>query len=373
MSTNPDISGKKLVIACGGTGGHLFPGIAVAEAWREAGGEVLLLISEKQIDALATEGFGHLRFEKMPSIAMPKVYSPKMIGFVSGFFKALGKCRKLFKSFGADAVLGMGGFTSAPPLAAGKMMKLPTFVHEANAIPGRANLLNAKFSEAALVGFEICAERFRGRRTAVVGTPIRPAFRKPPTKEEAREFFGLTGDRKTVMIMGGSQGAVRINELVAKSLPNLIEAGIQVIHITGPHDYDKMKDVFMANRQAGTVVDFLSEVHYAYAASDLAICRAGASSATELAYYGLPAIMIPYPYAADDHQTANAEIFSKPGAAELWVQGELNEATFTKDLIALANDEKRLDEMAKKMKSLAIPDASEQICDVICNSLIFIR
>ncbi|NNE92349.1 MAG: undecaprenyldiphospho-muramoylpentapeptide beta-N-acetylglucosaminyltransferase, partial [Verrucomicrobiales bacterium] len=154
------VSGKKLVIACGGTGGHLFPGIAVAEAWTARGGEVLILISEKQIDTLATEGYDHLRFERLPSIAMPRITSPKMIGFGFKFLGGLGACRKLLKSFGADAVLGMGGFTSAAPLLAGKLAGLPTFVHESNAIPGRANKLNAKFARTVLVGFERCAAHF---------------------------------------------------------------------------------------------------------------------------------------------------------------------------------------------------------------------
>lgn len=368
-----DVSGKKLVIACGGTGGHLFPGIGVAEAWRQRGGEVLLLISEKQIDTLAAEGYRHLQFERIPTIGLPSLFSPKMIGFVSGFLKTFKKCRKLFREAGADVVLGMGGFTSTPPLMAGKTLKLPTYIHESNAIPGRANLLNAKFADAVLVGFEICASRFQGRRTAVVGTPLRPSMVKKPSREEALEFFGLSPDRRTVMIMGGSQGALRINELVAQSLDRLIEANIQVLHITGPRDYEKMTEVFLAKRQAGTVVDFLNEVQYAYAVADLAICRAGASSSTELAYYGLPAVLIPFPYAADDHQTANAEIFSIPGAAELWKQSELDEKSFTDNLIALIDDKERLAKMGQKMKELAIPDASDQICDVLAASLVFKR
>lgn len=364
-----DVTGKKLVIACGGTGGHLFPGIAVAEAWRQRGGEALLLISEKQIDTLATEGYDHLRFERMPSIAMPKVYSPKMLPFLGACLKTYRRCRKLFREFGADAVLGMGGFTSTPPLMAGKRMKLPTFIHESNAIPGRANLLNAKFADCVLVGFAVCAARFPGKNTVVVGTPLRPALLKKPTREEALQFLGLSNRRRTIMIMGGSQGATKINELVAKSLDRLVRENIQVLHITGPFDYEKMTQVFMANRQAGTVVDFLREMQYAYAAADLAICRSGASSSTELAFYGLPAVLIPFPFAADDHQTANAKIFSVPGAAELWRQDELNEATFADKLVQLINDTEKLARMRRMMHELAIPEASDQVCDEVARRL----
>lgn len=360
-----NLSGKKLVIACGGTGGHLFPGIAIAEAWRKRGGEVMLLISEKQIDALATEGFDHLHFERMPTIAMPKKTSPKMIGFMTKFLKAYFKCKKLFKKFGADAVLGMGGFTSTAPLAAGKMLGKKTFVHESNAIPGRANLLNAKFADLVLVGFEVCAPRFKGRKSKVTGTPLRPSLVEKPTRDESLEFLGLQPGRQTIMIMGGSQGAVRINELVAESLPRFVEAGIQVLHITGPQDFEKMTEVFVANRQAGTVADFLNEVQYAYAAADLAICRAGASSSVELAYYGVPAILIPYPYAADDHQTANAAIFSAPGAAEMWKQSELSSDTFADQIIGLMDDGYRLSRMRTTMQQMARPDSSNEVCDAI--------
>ena len=365
-----NLSGKKLVIACGGTGGHLFPGIGIAEAWRKRGGEVMLLISEKQIDTLATEGFDHLHFERMPAIAMPRKTSPEMFGFFSKFIKAFFKCRKLFKDWGADAVLGMGGFTSTAPLAAGKLLGKPTFIHEANAIPGRANLLNAKFSDMVLVGFDFCAPRFEGSKTVVTGTPLRPSLVEKPTREESLEFLGLHPDRKTIMIMGGSQGAVRINELVAKSLPKFVEAGIQVLHITGPHDYEKMTEVFLANRQAGTVADFLNEVQHAYTVADLAICRAGASSSVELAYFGVPAIMIPYPYAADDHQTANAAIFSAPGAAEMWKQSELSEETFADQIIDLVDDSLRLSRMKATMQQLARPDASNEVCDAILTKLV---
>ena len=363
-------NGKNLVIACGGTGGHLFPGIAVAEAWgRKEGGEVLLLISEKQIDTLATEGFDHLRFDRMPSIAMPGILSPKMPGFIVGFLKALGRCRSLFADFEADAVLGMGGFTSAAPLAAGKWMGKPTFIHESNALPGRANLLNAKFAQAVLVGFHVCAPRFGKRRTEVVGTPLRPAVLSKPSRQEALDFFGLEQGKTTLMVMGGSQGARRINELVARSLPSLAAEGIQVVHITGPGDFDTLKPVYEKNPGAGKAVAFCSQIQFAYAAADLAICRSGAASSTELAYYGLPAVLIPYPYAADDHQTANARIFSEPGAAELWPQNELNEKNFPARLLEMLKDPVRLAEMGQAMTALAIPDASNRVCEVIAASL----
>jgi UDP-N-acetylglucosamine--N-acetylmuramyl-(pentapeptide) pyrophosphoryl-undecaprenol N-acetylglucosamine transferase len=363
-------SGKRLVIACGGTGGHLFPGIAVAEAWTASGGEVLLLISEKQIDTLATEGYGHLRFERMPSIAMPGVFSLKMPGFLLAFLRSFRNCRKLLRDFGADAVLGMGGFTSAAPLAAGKWMGLPTFIHESNAIPGKANRLNAKFSLAVLVGFEACAAHFgAGKRVEVVGTPLRPSVTKRPSKEEGLAFFGLKPGKKTLMVMGGSQGARRVNELVAAALPEFEAAGIQVLHISGPGDYDLVKPAYERNPGAGVLRSFCAEMQFALAAADLAICRSGASTLTELGYYGLPSVLIPYPFAAEDHQTRNAEIFSRPGAAELWPQADLSEQIFSGKILSLIADDQKLEKMASAAKSLGLPDASARVCDVVRASL----
>lgn len=362
-------SGKRLVIACGGTGGHLFPGIAVAEAWTAAGGEVLLLISEKQIDTLATEGYGHLRFERMPSIAMPGVFSLKMPGFLLAFLRSYRDCRKLLRDYGAHAVLGMGGFTSAAPLAAGKRLGLPTFIHESNAIPGKANRLNAKFSLAVLVGFAACARHFGpSKRVEVVGTPLRPSVAKRPSKEDGLAFFGLKPGKKTLMVMGGSQGARRVNELVAASLPALEAAAIQVLHISGPGDYELVRPAYEAHPGAGVLRSFCPEMQFALAAADLAICRSGASTLTELGYYGLPSVLIPYPFAAEDHQTRNAEIFSGPGAAELWPQGDLNEQIFADKILSLINDDQRLAEMAESARALAVTDASGRVCEVIAGS-----
>lgn len=360
-----DLSNKRLVVACGGTGGHLFPGIAVAEEWTKRGGEVMLFISEKQIDALATEGYDHLRFEKMESIAMPGLVSLQMPGFLLKFVKSLGQCRKLLKSFGADAVLGMGGFTSTAPLVAGRMAGLPTFIHESNSIPGRANKLNAKFSNTVLVGFGRCAKHFPGSNIEVVGTPLRPSVASKPTRMEAEKYFGLEPGKKTIMVMGGSQGARRVNELVASALPEIAGSGAQVLHISGPTDYETVKSAHDANPGAGVLRDFCSDIQFAYAAADLAICRSGASTLTELAHYGVPSILIPYPYSAEDHQIYNAEIFSVPGAAELWRQEELSEANFAERLLSLVNDTTSLGAMAEKMASLAIPDASGRVCDVV--------
>ncbi len=331
----------------------------------------MLIISEKQIDTLATEGYGHLRFERQQSIAMPKLCSPKMLGFGMGFLKALTHSRRLLKSFRADAVLGMGGFTSTAPLVAGRTRGMPTFIHESNAIPGRANLLNARFSTRVLVGFEACASHFSGGKVSVVGTPLRPSLAATPNREEALRHFGLRPDRKTLLVMGGSQGARRLNELTGLALARLPADRVQVLHITGPQDFESAEK---AHREAPedlttSVVSFCARMEQALSAADLAVCRSGASTLTELAAFGLPAVLVPYPFAAHDHQTRNAEIFVETGAADLWPQGELDESNYAGRLTALLEDGARLTSMGAAMSRFAIPDASERICDLIATTI----
>lgn len=359
-------SKKRLVIACGGTGGHLFPGIAVAEEWTKRGGEALLLISEKHIDALASEGYSHLRFEKMPTVAMPSLLSLKMPSFFLRFVGAFFSCRKRLKSFRAHAVLGMGGFTSTAPLMAGQWLGLPTFIHESNAIPGRANRLNAKFARTILVGFERCVASFgSGKPVEVVGTPLRPSLMHRISKEEATAEFGLDASKRSILVMGGSQGARRINELVSGSLAAFAEAGIQILQISGPGDYEAALPAYRKHPEAGKLISFCSEMQKALALADLAVCRSGASTLTELSHYGIPSVLIPYPFAADDHQSLNAAIFVEVGAAESWLQGELSEENFAPQMIALAQDDLKLAAMSAAMKSLAVPDACGKTCDVI--------
>ncbi|MEM7601937.1 MAG: undecaprenyldiphospho-muramoylpentapeptide beta-N-acetylglucosaminyltransferase [Verrucomicrobiota bacterium] len=367
MSTS---SQKRLVIACGGTGGHLFPGIAVAEEWTRRGGDVLLLISEKHIDALASEGYSHLRFEKMPTIAMPALVSLKMPGFLLRFSGAFFSCRKLLKSFRADAVLGMGGFTSTAPLIAGKTMGLPTFIHESNAIPGRANRLNAKFAHTILVGFERCVVPFgSGKPVEVVGTPLRPSLEEVVPREEAAKAFDLDPAKPTIMVMGGSQGARRLNELVSGSLAAFEEAGIQILQISGPNDYEAALPAYEEHPGAGKLIAFCSEMQKALVMADLAVCRSGASTLTELAHFGIPSVLVPYPFAADDHQSLNAAIFDDAGAAECWTQEELTEENFAIRMIELIQDREKMAQMGKEMKALSVPDASSKTCEVIVGKL----
>ena len=178
------------VIACGGTGGHLFPGLAVAEVLRARGHEVMLFVSEKEIDALALSGRSEFRFHQLPTIGLPSPFSPAILGFLRRFNESLSLCRGIYRKFKPHVVLGMGGFTSTAPVLAGKMRGIPTFIHESNAIPGKANRLTARMVRAVLLGFKECAPFFPKVRTEVTGTPIRKELQRLDRKI-ARQRLGL--------------------------------------------------------------------------------------------------------------------------------------------------------------------------------------
>ena len=356
---------ERIVIACGGTGGHLFPGIAVAEIFQKRDYEVLLLISEKKIDSLAVEGYEHLTFERVQSVPMPRLISLAMVPFVFRSLIGLWSCRRVLKNFGATVVMGMGGFTSTIPLMAGRMRGCKTLVHESNAIPGRANRLNAKFSDQILVGLEACAEHFDASKTRVVGTPLRTELNERPVKAKALQHFGLQPDKKTVLVMGGSQGARGINTMISQSLNAYSNAGVQLLHIAGVDDFEMVQTAFKRSGEAGCVLEFCAEMAMAYAAADVAVCRSGASSLAELACFGLPTVLIPYPFAADDHQTRNAEIYERIGAALLYQQKELDTAKLATILLDLIRDDERLAKMGDSMNNFAIIDAADQVCDAV--------
>ncbi len=349
------------MIACGGTGGHLFPGIAVAEELRGRGHEALLLISEKRVDREGVRKYGGLRFETISAVAKPATFSPRMVPFLWGMLRTVRRCRGLLREEGADAVLGMGGFTSLPPVYAGHKAGLPTFVHESNALPGRANRMTARFCTKVLVGMDAAVKHFGGARPATVtGTPVRLEMSKLPDRVDAAAAMGLDPGRPTLLVTGGSQGARRLNELVAGTARSLPEDW-QILHIAGESGEEATRAV-AEGRPGYRVLGFCDRMADAYAASDMVISRAGASSITELAHAGLPAILVPYPYAADDHQTCNAEVFAEAGAAEFIQERDLDEAGLAGRITTVFGDLKNRDAMAQAARRLDVPDAAARVC-----------
>jgi len=352
------------VIACGGTGGHLFPGLAVAEVLRARGHEVMLFVSEKEIDALALSRRSEFRFEKLPTVGLPSPFSPAILGFARRFNESLSLCRGFYRTFKPHVVLGMGGFTSTAPVLAGKIRGIPTFIHESNAIPGKANRLTARMVRAVLLGFKECAPFFPRVRTEVTGTPIRNELQRMDRKV-ARQRLGLREDLLTLLVMGGSQGATGINQAMIKSLPALQGLPIQVIHLSGPRDEQFLADNYQRENIPAHVAAFHHAMEEAYSAADFAIARSGAASLSELAVFALPAILIPFPYAADDHQTRNAEIFSRAEAGVILKESELSSDLLARKIRELMDDPGRLQRMSENSARLAPKNAAALVVETM--------
>ena len=348
------------VIACGGTGGHLFPGIAVAEVLRERGHEVLLFISEKEIDSLALSTRSQFRFEKLPTIGLPSIYSPAIFGFVRRFTESFSRCRSIYQKFNPQVVLGMGGFTSTAPIMAGRLRGISTLIHESNAVPGRANRLAAKMVRAVLLGFKECAAFFPKVRTELTGTPIRTELKRLD-RQSARLKLGLQPDVTTMLVMGGSQGASGINQATIKSLPLLSEATLQVIHLSGSRDERLVAENYRRERIPAFVAAFHHHMEEAYSAADFAVARAGAASLAEIASFELPSILIPFPYAADDHQTRNAEIFARAGAAFVLKESELSPELLNQKIREMIDQPEQLQRMSENCARLAPRDAANRV------------
>jgi UDP-N-acetylglucosamine--N-acetylmuramyl-(pentapeptide) pyrophosphoryl-undecaprenol N-acetylglucosamine transferase len=354
----------RFVIAAGGTGGHLFPGLAVGETLLARGHEVMLLISEKEIDATATKGRTEFRIEKVVGEGLQSKSPLALLRFWLKLRAAKKQCARLYEDWKPAAVLGMGGFTCFAPIVTGRKRGLPTFVHESNAIPGRANRLNAKYVTRVLLGFEECRQHFKKAACEVVGTPVRNALRQPVERGAALAAFGFAADRRTLLVMGGSQGASGINKRVLEAMPRLKDR-VQVIHLTGKSDEAAMRDAYVAAGVKAYVAAFHHAMQEAYAAADVAIARSGAASLTELSYFGLPSVLIPYPFAAEDHQTANARIFDRAGAGVLVKESEATGDILAAKITGLLDTPEQLAAMSQKARALAPSDASEQVANTI--------
>jgi UDP-N-acetylglucosamine--N-acetylmuramyl-(pentapeptide) pyrophosphoryl-undecaprenol N-acetylglucosamine transferase len=356
---------KRFLIACGGTGGHLFPGISVAQELKRRGHEVLLLVSEKKIDQRALQGHPDLQSKQIAMIGKPRTLSFAMVKFLFKFWKQLGNCKKILNDSRADAVLGMGGFTSLPPVMAARRLGKPTFIHESNAIPGKANKLTAKYCSAVFVGMDVCTKHFPGKTCHTVGTPVRDGLREPVDKTAALASFGLDPSKLTMLVMGGSQGARGVNDAVLGALPQLDPAAIQFIHLTGADGEAEVREVYEKSGFTHHVAAFCDRMAEALTCADMSLCRSGASSMSELAHFGIPSILVPYPHAAEDHQTHNARPFADGGAAVLCPQGELTGESLAKVIQEKFLIASERDAMHKNMHSFSSDDANIMICDIM--------
>lgn len=354
-----------IIIACGGTGGHLFPGIAVAQQLKAMGHKPVLLISRKDVDAEASKKYGDLEFHTVQAIAKPPLLSLRTPGFLWKLLRTYMSCKSIIRNAKADVVLGMGGFTSMPPVRAGKMLGLRTYVHDSNAMPGKSNRMTARWCTAVLLGLKEAATYFPGSKCIVTGTPVREELRSLPTQAEARERLGLPQDKPVILVTGGSQGARNLNSMLidaAKADPQ-----VHYFVIAGKQDYERVHDM-AADAPNISVIGFCADMPAAYAAADGVIARAGASTLTELSVIGKACLLVPYPFAADDHQTHNAKVFTECGAAVMCQQADLNNGVvhgFVHDVIMKPEARSA---MEQAMLAQAHTDAAQRIAETLTHA-----
>lgn len=347
-----------VAIACGGTGGHLFPGIAIGEALQTMGADVLLIVSEKEIDQHAVKAA-----RGMEAFAAPAVASTAgKVAFLRGLMRSYKISRELFKKRRPDAVIAMGGFTSAGPVLAARRVGIPAFLHEANSIPGRANRWLAPVAREVFVMFEGSKNRLRNSRVTVSGMPVRSEFQAGDAAA-ARMALGLVPDRDVILFMGGSQGATAINDAAMAAIPKLVErrSDLQFLHLTGLKDIERCAAFWRECGARGVVTPFLSEMDMGLSAANIAVSRSGASSLAEFAAMRLPAILVPYPIAADDHQVHNARAFAESGAAAMILQKDLRAETLVPVVMEFLENSAKRAQMAEALAKWHAPDCAEKI------------
>jgi len=347
-----------IIIAGGGTGGHIYPGIAIAQEFkrRDADTQVLFVGTAKGLETkiIPREGF---------NLELIEIAALKRVGFVNRIKsllmlpKSFLDVRALIKRVRPDVVIGVGGYASGPVVLMAALMDVPTLVAEQNALPGFTNRILARFVKAAAISFEEAREFF-GEKAEITGNPVRAEFFDVPVKH--------TGDVIHVLITGGSQGARAINEALIGALPLLDEEKdrLSFTHQTGENDFYRVRDAFENSGLKAEVKPFIEKMVDEFTEADLVISRAGATTVAELAAAGKPAIMIPFPYAADDHQRKNAEAVERAGAGRMILQAELTPERLAKELLWLARDPQQLGRMAEASKSLGRLDAAKRVVDL---------
>ena len=355
-----------IAIACGGTGGHLFPGLAVAQQLQERGCDVALLISPKEVDQQAVKSVLGMEIFTLPAVGLQ---NRNYFSFAKSFWNSFRASQKYFKKRRPAAVLAMGGFTSAPPIFAAKFYGAKTFLHESNTIPGRANRLLARFVDTAFIGFPETAARLRAKKTLVTGTPVRPQFSESSIEnsESSRRALGLDPNLPVVLVVGGSQGARGLNDLVLSALPLIKNRGWQFLHLTGASDFEKVKSAYAANGIKAVVKPFLAEMNLALGAATACISRSGASSLAEMAAMRLPSLLVPLPTAADNHQFFNALAFEKNGAAKMLEQKTAPEKVVAM-LAEIVGDETTRKQIQSALAQWHAPAAAAQIAENILSA-----
>jgi UDP-N-acetylglucosamine--N-acetylmuramyl-(pentapeptide) pyrophosphoryl-undecaprenol N-acetylglucosamine transferase len=346
----------RVIIAGGGTGGHVIPALAIAQQLKKQfAAEVLFIGTARGIE---TRLVPQARFP-LELIQVGALKNVSLVTRAKTMFdlpRAIAASSRMLSEFDPEVVIGVGGYASGPAMVAAIRRGLPTLAFEPNVIPGFANRMIARWVSAAAVHFEETCQYFHNCK--VTGVPVREAFFSVPQKVE---------NTPTLLVFGGSQGAHAINQAIIESLAGLREKvpSIHIIHQTGQRDYDHVLAAYQLSRISGEVHKFIDDMPGMFARADLLVCRSGASTVAEITAAGKPAIFVPFPAAADDHQNVNARALERVGAAVVVEQSNLDAAYLVETIAAVIGDARRLQSMSAAAKSLAHPKAVEEIAEMV--------
>ena len=352
----------KIIVVTGSTGGHVFPALSFLEALKEKNRDVdALLVLPEKIKKSQIIPKGH-RIHYIPISAIKLSLGLKNLLAIARFFEGFWDSFWIILKFNPDVVVGFGSLVSVPVVLWAWLMRIRTVIHEQNVIPGRATRLLAKFSDKIAVSFEETKEYLGAseKRVVLTGNPLRKELKRYD-KNEALAFLGLDPVKFTILVMGGSQGSRKINNEFLKTMSNISDASrFQIIHLAGRNDYEVLRDGYKNINVKVKLFDFCNDMQYVYSASDLVICRAGATTVSEIIFFGLPAIIVPYPYAYR-HQNANTKILEARGAALVIQDNQLNAEIIKEKIKSLSENSDTLNQMRDAFNSFAQFDASEAL------------
>lgn len=352
----------KIAVACGGTGGHIFPGLATAEILRGHGHDVTLWLAGKDIESAAVKGWGG-RIVTVYAEGLPSGISLRTIRSVWKLVRAIGACRQIMEADGPDVLLAMGSYASVGPAGAALLCRIPVVLHEANVLPGRAVSLFSRWAAAVAGSFEETRFYLRRKDIVVTGMPLRKDL-----EDAARGGAGVRQhDLFTILVMGGSRGAHKLNEVASEAIIRLSRSGhgVRVIHLAGVADEQAMKSAYDGAGVPSVVHGFISGMEAIYPEADLAICRSGAATCAELSAFSVPALLVPYPFAAKDHQAYNARALEKLGAADVVPEADLTVNWLVDYILGCMRAPSRLARMSAAAKSRALKSAAVSLAELV--------
>lgn len=358
----------KILVSGGGTGGHIFPALSIAdELRRRLDAEILFVGAENRMEMTRVPEAGY-EIIGLPVAGFDRKRIWRNFRVIGKLLSSMGKAKRIIKDFKPEVVIGVGGYASGPVLKAAQQAGIPTLIQEQNSYAGVTNKLLAKKADAICVAYDGMDRFFPSQNIIKTGNPIRKCLLEGSlTRKEALESFGLSPDRKTLLVVGGSLGALTINESLEKNIKDLASRGIQVIWQTGKNFGNRGPEA--AKGLKGVVVtQFISDMASAYKAADLVISRAGAASISELQALGKASVLVPSPNVAEDHQTHNAMALVKRNAAELVKDDEAREILINKALELIDNPDK-LKQMSENILQMGITDSAERIGKEVCRLL----